>query len=163
MIKQEQIEQIRKRCEAATPGPWRVPEGYSWRVAEGDTYICNMFGRQDLQDSENAKFIAHARTDIPLLLDEIDRLRAELNEANNDFCEVVAERDAMERAVRGHCFSCINAKPAKGKDGYKRFPSLIVCDYMNEGLFATNGIGKRNCDNWIFDLVRFSGEGGEAG
>ena len=78
MITQEQIEQIRKRHEAATPGPWRVPEGYSWRVAEGDTYICNMFGRQDLQDSENAEFIAHARTDIPLLLDEIDRLSTQI-------------------------------------------------------------------------------------
>jgi hypothetical protein len=97
---------IRKRAEAATPGPWKVEKneknatsGKNWLLAyfglkidhaENKDYhyflttdnvrASNLVGGCD-KDSE---FVAHARTDIPALLDELERIRAaalELREA----------------------------------------------------------------------------------
>jgi hypothetical protein len=76
----EFLEEIRKRCELTTSGPWisfvegrdhtsgdsviiRGPEG-----SEEDLYLLG--GTVSDQD-----FVAHARQDIPLLLDEIERLK----------------------------------------------------------------------------------------
>ena len=69
-------EAIRARCEAATPGPWKLTK--DGRYEDHDE--C----RIDLPDDnielcryENGEFIAHARNYIPDLLDEVERLRAE--------------------------------------------------------------------------------------
>ncbi len=80
-LSKEYLEEVRRRCEAATPGPWisyvegrdhtsgdsvivRGPEG-----SEEDLYVIG--GTAADQD-----FIAHARQDIPLLLKEIERLQS---------------------------------------------------------------------------------------
>jgi hypothetical protein len=79
---------IRERCDAATPGPWiakrfdpyrnraaiyQTPEAQKvnplrWQV----TAICREARAQD------ADFIEHAREDVPVLLAEVERLRAAL-------------------------------------------------------------------------------------
>ena len=56
----EEIAEIRGRAEAATEGPWDVAWG---------TYLITI-------SREDAEFCIHARTDIPRLLDEVERLRA---------------------------------------------------------------------------------------
>lgn len=81
----EQLAEIKARCEAATPGPWAVgannpyrdrsaiyqtPDAQKvnplrWQVAA----ICREVRQCD------SDFIAHARTDIPALLAEVERLR----------------------------------------------------------------------------------------
>lgn len=81
---------IRARAEKATPGPWNhggsasdATNGYTdeW-VWEGtghpigdpdapDTRICSA-------SAADASFIAHARTDIPALLEEVERLQDEI-------------------------------------------------------------------------------------
>ncbi len=77
--------EVRGRCEIATSGPWKpIIEGRDQPLG-GDSFI--------LRGTENARqedlyltgatiadhdFIAHARQDIPLLLDEIETLRAKL-------------------------------------------------------------------------------------
>lgn len=79
---------IRARCDAATPGPWRV---------DGNTYDedCNEHlapyglegpnermiwssggGEYSHPDMATAQFIAHARADIPALLAYIDELES---------------------------------------------------------------------------------------
>ena len=78
----ERIEKIRARCEAATPSPWYMTrwhnDGYYIdnrnTVAQKPVAIVNR--------NSDAIFIAHARYDIPLLLNllaerdaEIKRLR----------------------------------------------------------------------------------------
>ena len=50
------LDAIRERCEKATPGEWR--EHYDYFMREAD-----------------AEFCAHARTDLPACLAEIERLR----------------------------------------------------------------------------------------
>jgi len=78
------VNAIRARCEAATPGPWQndrweiQTSGCQW-VAES----CSL-DLGDAQSSANGAFIGHARTDVPALLDalvwangEVDRLTIE--------------------------------------------------------------------------------------
>ena len=92
----ERLAEIRKRCEAATKGKWR--HGFTDRsgVAEEDAYGGYIMQRKKspahvirggtddwgipvgVLKKEDGDFIAHSRTDIPDLLDEIDRLRKEL-------------------------------------------------------------------------------------
>lgn len=97
----ERHEAARARCEAATAGPWRWSNagGVHVRLAQMDDALVMGFARQgmdgaqpvlrtrdgipekagrgNLYDYPDAAFIAHARADLPALLDEIERLRAE--------------------------------------------------------------------------------------
>ena len=87
-----ELKAIRERCEAATPGPWIIDpaEGvrFAWVVRDEDDIddlgladgICILpdeaRGGTD-NASNNGIFLAHARTDIPALLAEVERLKAE--------------------------------------------------------------------------------------
>ena len=73
------IEAIKARLAAATPGPWALvdfpvmfPRVQS--IAEDKSNICETWGWAD------AKFIAHAPTDIAALLAEVERLQRERSE-----------------------------------------------------------------------------------
>lgn len=105
------IEEIRARCEAATPGPWYwdvidsckciALESARWKVMDfarygmngaaprflvdgimerADTLLKSIPGKEHHRGFDNyidhpdAAFIAHARTDIPALLAEVERL-----------------------------------------------------------------------------------------
>ena len=79
----EELRLIRLRCEAASPGPWRsFVEGRDH--TSGSSFIMVGEGGDRRDDIEltgaaiaDHDFIAHARQDIPRLLEEIDRLRRE--------------------------------------------------------------------------------------
>ena len=165
-MKKEQLEEIRKRCEAATPGPWTSSR------KDIDSYTSNPdepeYGTQHvvyvyLQDDEprfplfgnnarnNAEFIAHARQDIPALLDALNeaegritgarlyRAMAEDYEADRDRYKAKAE--ALERAIlSGKGFACSVCKHESKK----------IC------LVKTSGGTCKNYSNWTFDEQRFS-------
>ena len=84
---------IRARERAVTKGPWRwqaSPKGYPQQIVANDdglTLIADTYVDPAWYPAE-AEFIAHARTDIPALCDEVERLRAFLNEA-----EAILEED----------------------------------------------------------------------
>lgn len=77
MLSKEEINAIKTRCENATKGPWKA-------FVEGRDMICgSSFIRTNGEDIEmigategDYDFIANARQDIPLLLEEIERLKA---------------------------------------------------------------------------------------
>lgn len=91
----EELEAIKKRAEAATPGPWDASEDsdrsykldapkdaqYWVTIASGNTLVVSWW-QQYADDSgtvlklADAAFIAAARTDVPRLLAEVERLRA---------------------------------------------------------------------------------------
>ena len=79
----EALGRIRRRCEAATLGPWTCDHQEAVRCVavvehekpEFNTYINAQIGRSDTE--EDGEFIAHAREDIPLLVAEIEELRAD--------------------------------------------------------------------------------------
>ena len=74
------LDAIKARCEATTPGPWEVNGSPHDRhiATVGRHYITkpDRAGRSAHND-EIAAFIAHARTDVPALAAEVERLRAE--------------------------------------------------------------------------------------
>ena len=107
------LDEIEERADAATPGPWFVRflddvhamslyavstkpdtgEGGRWPDFEQWTMVAATLVQEpryaDIEDErwiENARFIAHARSDIPRLITEIRRLRAlaTSGETNND-------------------------------------------------------------------------------
>ena len=84
-LSQTYLESVRRRCEATTIGPWiSMIEGRDH--TSGDSVIKR--GPNGLEEdlylsggtTEDQDFIAHARQDIPILLDEIERLRKKMTE-----------------------------------------------------------------------------------
>lgn len=95
----------RARCEAATEGPWtlafrtniRFGEGVSCRpiAAAGGSYSTRGSEAYDNQNVANAAFIAHARTDFPAALDELDAKDAEIERLTR---QVENFRDGLQGA-----------------------------------------------------------------
>lgn len=74
-ISAELLDEIERRCAAATPGPWKsYVEGRDHTA--GDSFI--MTGGEDIYLTgatlADQDFIAHARQDIPALIQEIRAL-----------------------------------------------------------------------------------------
>lgn len=114
-----ELNAIRERAEKATPGPW---EARAWKSTTDDQYFVSQAfeGGKELatawqgerypempeipngEAEANAKFIAHARSDVPKLLAEIERLRNGIDRVlyhltNEDISEVyVVEQIADE-------------------------------------------------------------------
>ena len=71
------LDAIRARCEAATPGPWSCKQYHSphdgsliqYQAYKGETETI-----ADITLTSDAEFVANARTDIPALLAYIDEL-----------------------------------------------------------------------------------------
>ena len=83
----EELAAIKERCAQATPGPWTSPwdeaepdETAAFRAADGEEVVSraeyDCVGYLTVLEPD-ARFIAHARTDVPALVDEVERLRAE--------------------------------------------------------------------------------------
>jgi uncharacterized coiled-coil DUF342 family protein len=82
MMPNADIAAIRARCDVATPGEWfyKHIEILS-DIGMEHIIVCENEKEQVciVKNKNDALFISHARQDIPALLDEIDRLRAEVD------------------------------------------------------------------------------------
>ena len=84
MLTPKQLKEIRERADKATPGEWEdetwgtyyTPEGIGLTSVGGIRYVSSW--EEFKQDKKDVEFIAHARQDIPALLDEVDRLNNKL-------------------------------------------------------------------------------------
>ena len=69
---------IRKRAEAASSGPWAwewADNGTEIEIVQPHLFLSPIVAETGIQ--ADAEFIANARTDVPALIAEIERLRAE--------------------------------------------------------------------------------------
>lgn len=73
---ERELQAIRERWEAATPGPWV-------KNVNRNGIVTSNYCITGLRDVD-AYFIAAARTDVPALLAEVERLREEINELKSD-------------------------------------------------------------------------------
>lgn len=110
MSDDKRVGEIRARVEAATLGPWahdvgkncswvyakahehahRKSGNYNHTLAECPQWGEKSFGQLPPQATANARFIAHARADIPYLLDALQQSEARekrLREALTPFAE----------------------------------------------------------------------------
>ncbi|MFB7421589.1 hypothetical protein ACFC1L_44390, partial [Streptomyces sp. NPDC056210] len=108
----QRLDEILDRANTATKGPWCTD---SWEIYQGAEYVPGISfwigetcrGTSDLeQDRADAEFVAAARTDVPELVAEVQRLRAErhsTNEALDDAVEQLrVQRDRIaELETRG--------------------------------------------------------------
>lgn len=83
-VSEEYLREIERRLAAITPGPWRHQQCFIETQASppqllGVTMQRAEAGLEDLPGLQNGEFIAAARTDIPLLVAEVRRLRALLH------------------------------------------------------------------------------------
>ena len=81
-LSQEDLEEISSRCQGATAGPWTsYVEGRDHE--SGSSFI--MTSGEDIELAgatiADQDFIAHARQDVPRLLEEVQRLRHSLEES----------------------------------------------------------------------------------
>lgn len=80
------LDAIKARVDAATPGPWWAwDRGVGWHIAIGEPTEGTWGGparllpaseRTDIGREADAEFIAAARQDVPALIAEVERLRA---------------------------------------------------------------------------------------
>lgn len=119
----EDLAAMQARCDEATQGPWSVEvitgdieiygdedEILSRGVSGGDGVGLNRGVEYELFDACDAEFIAHARTDLPRLLDEVERLKAQMN--------------AIDDKVGGDLFTFGTADPAYSST-YSKVDSLV--------------------------------------
>lgn len=91
---QDEIEQIQARCDAATPGPWKL--GYNrTSVLAPNGYFITEYDTADDGATEDAAFIAASREDIPKLLAALREAEEEIGSALNRLQEAHNERDAL--------------------------------------------------------------------
>lgn len=86
------IREIRKRAEAATPGPWSANGGDVRAAVYADGRTARIIYGGMPYDAE---FIAHAREDVPALLAEVERLRGENEWLREHKRTAQAERDSL--------------------------------------------------------------------
>jgi hypothetical protein len=85
-LSDDELNTIKSRCDAATPGPWR-----SWIEGRdhmgGDSFI--MTGESPSRGEDiylsgathaDQDFVAHSRQDVPRLIEEVIRLRSRLRQ-----------------------------------------------------------------------------------
>lgn len=108
----DKLAAIEQRVQAATPGPWHAPglgEVHTDHDAgvfirrdedgEGDPIVADFCSYPNWEG--NAEFIAHAREDVPALLAEVRRLRAERDDVEVMLPAVFrfVHRDTQELAL----------------------------------------------------------------
>jgi hypothetical protein len=83
MLTDRELDAMRERCKAATDGPWHTDYHDTTRkrsvsiMALSGKRVCDwdLHGASEPPHPLDREFIAHARTDMARLLDEVDRLR----------------------------------------------------------------------------------------
>ena len=116
----EQLDAIRARVEAATLGPWEAVTPKRYAAVRSDAERCYVYTQGKIpadthpdtvaRQQRDAQFIASAREDVPALLAEVERLRAELDTvgevlaATSLKCDYAFKRGvaAMREAAAAH-------------------------------------------------------------
>lgn len=78
ILTEGQLAEIEQHCTASTSGPWEWTYG-EWETSLANTegaIVAEVFGLPPFRSKADATFTALARTDIPVLLAEVRRLRA---------------------------------------------------------------------------------------
>jgi len=100
----QQLDEIQARADAATPGPWHLTDADTIVAPLTADEIADVW--EPTQASRNGEFIENARTDVPALLNEVRRLRAELRIGTLWKCNVCGKDNH-----RDVCLICETDRP----------------------------------------------------
>jgi len=110
----EECEAIQARVDAATPGPWELWDGCSWRrigrkAHQGERPIIEPViasdGHPDFAGQNLAldlKFAIESRTDVPNLLHTIEKLREERDELKSELTQEARIKKQVEQEFPVH-------------------------------------------------------------
>lgn len=75
----KRLDEILKRCETATPGPWH--EGCATVMSDKGSIIADFCGHNQeiIKAGEDSIFTSHARTDLPLVVEALQKALTALN------------------------------------------------------------------------------------
>lgn len=94
MISEEELDEMRARCDAATPGPWHTYQEELSKAAGIENnyagHICGGCEYEGYFAGPDADFVAHARTDLPRCIKEIQALKA-VQDALTETCDRYAQ------------------------------------------------------------------------
>ena len=84
-LTQAELNEIKERAEKASSGPWGIDFpllvcdqcGNTYEIVQSDVFLAPVVAES--KSEADAEFIAHAREDIPSLLDHIAELEAVIN------------------------------------------------------------------------------------
>ena len=93
----DRLAEISARASAATPGPWKWSPNYNLTGSD-DMILIPTDGGMYLPEDRDAAFIAHARTDIPWLLAEVEHLR-QVIELEAQLLDAAAEHSGEPGAI----------------------------------------------------------------
>ncbi len=145
---QKQIKEIRARCEAATPGRWwafgpeAIPSAGFVNSASGIIAPC-------VRTNDDAIFIAHAREDIPALVEALESERERLANSQ-DGCEAWAEASLEARKERNWWKARAEAMERALNQGYTCYYCKYECGEEKTALCKERG--RKDFD---FDQARF--------
>jgi hypothetical protein len=115
----EYLASVVARAEAATPGPWCTD---SWEIYQGTEYepglsmwigeTCRGTSTPE-QDRADATFVAAARTDVPVLLTEVERLKGRI-------ADLEAQRDRRRGRLVALQNDALNMRGALSPNGEAR-------------------------------------------
>ncbi|WDN94483.1 hypothetical protein [Bacillus velezensis] len=102
------LEEIRQRADAATEGPWRIGK----QSPNGLNNIGTIGGLLTAQttNEDDAKYIAHARQDIPWLISEIDRLNSGIDSVLYDLRNEDITNPHVVEQITENLVSVLNGK-----------------------------------------------------
>lgn len=124
-LPREERDAIRARVDRATEGPWGHHAHTHGLPSDGPTHVC-VFDPEDVPVAEldysswgerDAEFIAHARTDVPALLDALDAAEAEVAALREQYQDLATYRTTHTNL--GLC--------PEGPDDPARDPDCPVC------------------------------------
>jgi hypothetical protein len=150
----KQLEEIRKRCDAATQGPWKTdrPICHHGIIAVQTQrnlidWICHMQVSNQPNYTNDAAFIAHAREDIPVLLDMIESLQAKQNDWERDLDAL--HNDAMMRI--GKLLKQLDESSARERAAVADMNHIVDaienCDeFLSNGTEKVNSLQLGRCD-----------------
>lgn len=99
------LQEIKQREQAATKGPWKTEDRRD-QICIYDRCTCNKgfgpFARVEPDEYDNADFIAEARTDIPALVAEVERLTCIVSgimHSVDKWFDIVPDEDEINRAI----------------------------------------------------------------
>jgi hypothetical protein len=94
------LDAIDARAKAATPGPWESVAGGRYVAATQSTSASSMEAICADSGPDDARFIAHAREDVPALCARVREMEAEQGNEDHLLVVVMGEREQLAHRVR---------------------------------------------------------------
>jgi hypothetical protein len=166
-MSKDQIPQIAARVEKATPGPWVIhsPRGYKNHIKTADGLYVMEENAYGWRHREDAEFCAHAREDVPYLLNELRASESARQEAErerdeywDDLCEVKAGTGVVPQALYDVAWERVK-KAEADRDALRAQLTALEAKWRQTGLnydtfHATMGVGYKACAEEVAQILK---------